>query len=263
MEKTVRKIIKIEEDLCNGCGDCVTSCAEGAIRIIDGKAKLVSETYCDGLGACIGDCPTGALTIVERTADEFDEEAVEQYLNKIQEKQKIEDIVSKAMGHGPSGGHEPSPGNGGGGCPGSMSRMLERPEPEQESVQAQAVPSQLGNWPLQLMLAPVNAPYFSAADILISADCAPFAYSNFHGDFVKGKVVMIGCPKLDDAGHYQDKLTQIFKLNNVNSVEVLFMEVPCCFGLASLVKNAIAASGNNVSYKYTKIGIRGNVIESD
>jgi NAD-dependent dihydropyrimidine dehydrogenase PreA subunit len=263
MEKIVRKIIKIDEELCNGCGDCVISCAEGAIQIIDGKARLVSETYCDGLGACIGECPTGALTIEERESDAFDELAVEQHLSKQQEKQSIEDIVSKVMGHRPSGAHAPAASHAGG-CPGSMSRMLER---ETEAVPGDGggpanVPSHLGNWPVQLMLAPVNAPYFSGADILISADCAPFSYGNFHQDFVKDKVVLIGCPKLDDAGHYQDKLTQIFKLNKVKSAEVLFMEVPCCFGLASLVRNAIEASGNDVAFKYTKIGIRGDVIES-
>ncbi len=264
MEKIVRKIIEIEDDLCNGCGDCVTSCAEGAIQIIDGKARLVSEIYCDGLGACIGECPTGALTIVERESEAFDEQAVEQHLDKLRDKQSVEDIVSKVMGHKPAGGHGPAPGHGGGGgCPGSMSRMLERaPEPEQAAGEQVSVQSQLGNWPLQLMLAPVNAPYFSGADIMISADCVPFAYANFHADFVRGKVVLIGCPKLDDAGHYQDKLTQVFKLNDINSVEVLIMEVPCCFGLASLVGSAVAASGSDVAVKNTKIGIRGDVIES-
>ncbi len=262
MEKLIRKIIKIDEDLCNGCGDCVTSCAEGAIQIIDGKAKLVRDSYCDGLGACIGECPTGALTIEERESEAFDEVAVEQHLGKQQEKQSVEDIVSKVMGHRPGGSHAPEPSHGGS-CPGSMSRMLERePEAAQEASRPSNVPSQLGNWPVQLMLAPVNAPYFNGADILLSADCAPFSYGNFHRDFVRDKVVLIGCPKLDDAGHYQDKLIQIFKLNDVKSVHVLFMEVPCCFSLASLVRNAIDASGNDVDFKYTKIGIRGDVIES-
>ncbi|MBW7996348.1 MAG: 4Fe-4S ferredoxin [Candidatus Glassbacteria bacterium] len=259
----VREIIKIDEELCNGCGDCVTSCAEGAIQIIDGKAKLVSETYCDGLGACIGDCPTGALTIEEREADEFDEEAVEQHLGGMKEKQKIEDIVSRAMGHKPAGGHGHAPAHGGGGCPGSMSRMFEQ-APDRDPAADELAPalSRLGNWPVQLMLAPINAPCFAGADLLISADCAPFAHANFHGEFIKGKTVLIGCPKLDDSGHYQDKLTRIFGTNSVKSVEVLFMEVPCCFGLASLVQSAIADSGRQIPLKHTKIGVRGDVVES-
>ena len=253
MGKAVRNIIKIDEGLCNGCGNCVTSCAEGAIRIVDGKAKLVSETYCDGLGACIGDCPTGALTIEQREAEQFDEKAVEEHLDK----QKVEDIVRKLMGPKPAASGKPS---GGGGCPGSMSQFIGR-QGETDEDQSGPVQSRLGNWPVQLMLAPVSAPYFEGADLLISADCVPFAYGNFHADYVKDKVVLIGCPKLDDAGHYQDKLTQIFQSNRISSVEVLYMEVPCCFGLAGLVLGALEASGADTEFIYTKIGIRGDVIE--
>jgi ferredoxin len=262
MGKIVRNIIKIDEDLCTGCGDCVTSCAEGAIQIVDGKARLISETYCDGLGACIGDCPTGALTIEQREADDFDEAAVEQHLSKIQESERIEEIVTRMMGPRPAG--KPTANPQGGGCPGSMSRMIERdPEETPSNDDPTPVPSQLGNWPVQLMLAPVSAPYFAEAELLIAADCVPFAHGNFHGEFLQGKTLLIGCPKLDDSGHYMDKLEQIFRNNRIRSVRVLFMEVPCCFGLASLVKQALEASGTEIPLTYTKIGVRGDVIENN
>ena len=232
-----RKIVKIDEKKCNGCGVCVPNCAEGAIKIIDGKARLVSEVYCDGLGACIGECPQGALTIEEREAAEFDEKAVERRL-----------AAEKAK--------EPMPC----GCPGTMSQAL-KPQARPASGEGLA-PSALGNWPVQLRLAPVFAPYFNGADLLISADCVAHAFADFHGRFLAGKTLVIGCPKLDDAPLYQGKLAQILQQNQIKSVEVLYMEVPCCFGLVRLVRDAIAEAKSRVPLTLTKISIHGEILES-
>ncbi|HLA39813.1 MAG TPA: 4Fe-4S binding protein [Candidatus Glassbacteria bacterium] len=246
-----RKIIRIDEEKCNGCGECVTSCAEGAIQVIDGKARLMSETYCDGLGACIGECPVEAITIEEREAEEFNEAAVAARLHSLEDEEKLAGIVSQAMlaADNLSGGH---------GCPGSMMRML---QPQEAEVAVQddpaPVPSQLRNWPVQLKLAPVAAPYFAGAQLLISADCVAFANGSFHADYLRGKTVLIGCPKLDDTDFYREKLTQILRHNSIRGIEVLFMEVPCCFGLANLVQQGVVASGKSLPVTYTRIGIGG------
>lgn len=219
-----RKIIVIDEEKCNGCGQCVTGCAEGAIALIDGKAKLVSEVYCDGLGACIGECPVGALTLVEKEAPEYDQAAVDKHLATI--------------GRAPHAAASA--------CPGAAPAMA----PTQ---------SQLGNWPLQLLLMPVNAPYLERASLLMAADCTAFAYPDFHRHFVKGKVAIIGCPKLDDAAAYREKLAKIIQANHIEFIHVVYMEVPCCGGLVRLVQQAVADSGCKVPVKLTKIGIGGEI----
>ena len=237
-----RNIIRIDEEKCDGCGLCVTSCAEGAIQIIDGKAKLVSETYCDGLGACLAECPQDALSIEEREANEFDEAAVEKHLENLK-KEKTPPCAAPAPHFG--------------GCPGSMARTL---KPEAPAVSGKETPSQLRNWPVQLGLAPINAPYFSGAKLLIAADCAPFAYANFHEKYLAGRILLIGCPKLDDTTAYLDKLTQIFQQNDLESIEILRMEVPCCGGLERVVSAALANSGRKIPAKTVIVSIGGAIL---
>jgi Pyruvate/2-oxoacid:ferredoxin oxidoreductase delta subunit len=239
-----RKIVKIDEEKCNGCGLCIPNCAEGAIQIVDGKAKLMSEKFCDGLGACLGHCPEDAITVIEREADDFDEKAVEVHLHKQKQAQPKP---------------EPQPAPVFGGCPSSRAMHFKAPEAEGVASSTTHSVSQLTQWPVQLKLVPINAPYFHDADLLIAADCVPFAYPNFHQDFLKGKAVVVGCPKLDDVQLYKEKLTEIFKTNSIKSIIVPYMEVPCCFGLVKATEDAIAASGKNIPLKKVKIGIRGDI----
>ncbi len=229
-----RNIIRIDEEKCDGCGICARACHEGAIRIIDGKAKLVKESYCDGLGDCIGECPQDAITIEQREAEEYDAEAVEQ----AQKKQNDS---------------EPAPACQ---CQGTMVKTLERGKTEKSS---ESQPSLLSNWPVQIKLLPVNAPYFDGASLLIAADCVPCAFGSFHSQFVDGRVVLLGCPKLDDAKYYEEKLTQIFAANDIKDISIVFMEVPCCTGLIWLVESAIEKSGKQIPVTKTKIGINGNI----
>lgn len=242
-----RKIVRIDEEKCNGCGLCIPNCAEGAIQIVDGKAKLVSDKFCDGLGACLGHCPEDAITISEREAEEFDEKAVEIHLHNQKEATHT---------HKPQPKPQPEPQFGG--CPSSRVLQFQIPKPIEK---ANATPSEsaLSQWPIQLKLAPVDAPYFQDADLLIAADCVPFAYANFHQDFLRGKALVVGCPKLDDIQLYKEKLTAIFKANSIKSVTVPFMEVPCCFGLVKATEDAIEASGKDIPFKKVKIGIRGDI----
>ncbi|HXX36488.1 MAG TPA: 4Fe-4S dicluster domain-containing protein [Thermodesulfobacteriota bacterium] len=239
-----RKIVKIAEEKCTGCGLCIPNCAEGALQIVDGKAKLMSEKFCDGLGACLGHCPEDAITVIEREAEDFDEKAVEAHLHKQKESQ-------------PQPKAQPVPVFGG--CPSSRAMHFKAPEPGAETVSTTRSVSQLTQWPVQLKLVPVNAPYFEDADLLVAADCVPFAYPDFHRDFMKGKIVVVGCPKLDDIEYYREKLTEIFKANSIKIVTVPYMEVPCCFGLVKAVEDAIAASGKKIPLKKVKIGIRGDI----
>jgi len=235
-----RKIVKIDEEKCNGCGLCIPNCAEGALQIIDGKAKLMSEKFCDGLGACLGHCPQDAITVIEREADDFDEKAVEIHLHKQKEAHpKLQPVFA--------------------GCPSSRSIQFKTPEPALESGPAPSQISALSHWPVQLKLVPVTAPYFRNADLLVVADCVPFAYPNFHQDFLQGKAVVVGCPKLDDIQYYCQKLTEILRANPIKSLTVLHMEVPCCFGLVKVTEEAIAASGKKIPFKTIKIGIRGEI----
>jgi Fe-S-cluster-containing hydrogenase component 2 len=237
-----RKIVRIDEERCNGCGLCIPNCAEGALQIVDGTAKLMSEKFCDGLGACLGHCPQDAITVIEREAEDFDEKAVEAHLHKKQEIQpqpKGQPVLT--------------------GCPSSRAMHFDVPEPQGERSSSTPSVSMLSQWPVQLKLLPINAPYYQDADFLIAADCVPFAYANFHQDFLKGKVVVVGCPKLDDIQYYKEKLTEIFKTNSIKSITVPFMEVPCCFGLVKATEDALAASGKKIPLKKIKIGIRGEI----
>ena len=243
---TTRRIIRIDEEKCNGCGLCVPNCAEGALQVIDGKAKLVSDVYCDGLGACLGHCPQDALTVEEREAPEFDVEAVEQYL----EKKKKTEVKPKA---------EPVPM----GCPSSRMMHFKPAEPAVETKANSRSRSMLSQWPVQLKLVPVNAPYFQNADLAVVADCVPFAYPDLHQDVLKGRAVVVGCPKLDDIEYYREKLTEIIRTNSIKTVTVPFMEVPCCFGLVKATEDAVKASGKEIPLRKVKIGIREQVISEE
>jgi NAD-dependent dihydropyrimidine dehydrogenase PreA subunit len=244
----VRKIVQIDEEKCDGCGVCVPSCAEGAIQIINGKAKVVDLSFCDGLGACLGECPQGAITIIETEAPEFDEEKVAKHLT-----------ARKIAVESPAPVPEPLAC----GCPGSAMRTIERKAPVSKPVSSAIseveMESALASWPVQLMLVPPIAPFLKNADLLISADCVPFAFPNFHSKFLDGRVVLVGCPKLDDIQHYRKKLEDIFKTAQPKSVTVLRMEVPCCTGIAMAAHEALTASGLDIPFDSKIITIRGNV----
>ena len=243
-----RKIVSIDEEKCNGCGECIPNCAEGAIKIIDGKAKLLDDKFCDGLGACLGHCPQDAIRVIERDAPEFDEEAVKMHLNVTEEKRnKIHKGVPRGTLHGAMESR---------GCPGSMA-MDFRSERSSNTTASQRHEPQLRQWPVQLALVSPQASYFKDADLLVAADCVPFAYPNFHSDFLKGKSVIIGCPKLDDADYYVEKLTDLLKKNKIKSITLVNMEVPCCFGLQRIVEEAVQRSGKVLSIRQTVITIRG------
>lgn len=260
MTKVIRKIITIDEELCDGCGLCVPACAEGALQIIDGKARLVSDVYCDGLGACLGECPQGAITFTERPAEEYDPRAVEEHLKEIGRDAKAH---REHLTHAPT--PKPTPQAHApyipGGCPGARTLDLRADDngDEDGTPAYAAARSELRQWPVKLYLVSPNAPYFQGAELLIAADCAPVAYAAFHRDFLKGKAVVIGCPKFDDVDLYRDKLTALLRANNVKKVTVLHMEVPCCFGLVQVAREAVAASGKNIPVEDATAGIRGDV----
>lgn len=238
-----RSIIHIDEDKCNGCGLCVPNCAEGAIRIVDGKARLIADHLCDGLGACLGHCPQGALIVEEREAAEFDEAAVEQHL------------TGRGNGHA-----APQPPAAHAGCPGSRMLDFRRSATNEAPAQPVAQRSELRQWPVQLQLVPTNAPYFQDADLLIAADCVPFAYPDFHRKLLRNRSVVMACPKLDQVGPYVEKLATIFRENDINSITVAHMEVPCCFGLMQLVRVALEMSGRSDIPVYDiNIGIQGEI----
>jgi len=232
----LRNIVKIDEDKCNGCGLCVNACAEGAIEIIDGKAKLVSEIYCDGLGACLGHCPEDAITVEQREADEFDEKATEAHLAR-QQKPKAQVNFQ---------------------CPGMAAQQL-RPAAAAAGSAATEVPSQLGQWPVQLKLVSPHAPYFSDADLMLVADCVPFAMGDFHDRLLKGHSIAVGCPKLDNVEFYVEKLAAILHANKLKSLTVVHMEVPCCSGLTYIARQAIAKNGVEMSFEDVTIDLQGNV----
>ena len=235
----VRRVIQIDEEKCNGCGICAEACHEGAIGIVDGKAKLLRDDYCDGLGDCLPNCPVGAISFIEREAAAYDEAAVQE--NK---KKKMQ-----AMGQAPVGG-----------WPGSRMRQLERKPAEENQNAGSPVSSQLRQWPVQIKLAPVNAPYFDGAKLLIAADCTAYAYGSFHQDFIRGKVTLIGCPKLDDVD-YSEKLTEIIRNNDIKSVTVVRMEVPCCGGLEHAAVTALKNSGKFIPWNVVTISIDGKILD--
>src|SRR3972149_2450139 len=242
-----RKIVSIDEEKCNGCGECIPNCAEGAIKIIDGKAKLLDDKFCDGLGACLGHCPQDAIRVIERDALEFDEEAVKMHLNVSEEKPKLHIGVPRGTMHGAAVPR---------GCPGSMA-MDFRSEQSSNATTSQRQEPQLRQWPVQLTLVSPQASYFKDADLLVAADCVPFAYPNFHHDFLAGKSLVIGCPKLDDVDFYTEKMTEMIKTSNVKSITLVNMEVPCCFGLQSIVEEAVKKSGKVLPIRQTVITIKG------
>ncbi len=231
----IRKIIKINEEKCNGCGACAAACHEGAIEMIDGKAKLTREDYCDGLGDCLPACPTNAITFEEREAPAYDEAAV------LAAKEK------KSAAPLPCG------------CPGTQSKAIRRENIEQSAPSA-AINNQLRQWPVQIKLVPVNAPYFDGANLLVAADCTAYAYGNFHNEFIRNRITLIGCPKLDE-GDYTDKLTAIIKNNDIRSVTVVRMEVPCCGGIENAVKRALMASGKFIPWRVVTVTTDGRLVE--
>lgn len=245
--KVNRKIIEIDEALCNGCGNCIVSCAEGALAMVDGKPRLVSESYCDGLGACLGECPTGALRIVERTAEDFDESAVEAYLTSHGHAQyQSEEVLSC-------------------GCPSTRlqtfnSKTCERADEPKTYTSAKSC---LSHWPVQIRLVPASAPFLKNADLLVAADCTAFAHPAFHQEFLKGKVALVGCPKFDDAQSYVEKFTEIFTRANIKTVTVVVMEVPCCHGLPNIVREAMRAAGKTIPLELVVLSVRGDILHRE
>jgi NAD-dependent dihydropyrimidine dehydrogenase PreA subunit len=249
MAKLTREIVKIDEALCDGCGDCVPSCAEGAIQIIDGKARLVAENLCDGFGNCLGVCPKGAITIEKREADDYDEAAVEHHLEKpVVMKQAM---PVPAMPAPPIAHHA--------GCPGSAMRSFAASVPAGVKTGGEAV-SALTQWPVQLMLVPPTAPFLKGRELLLAADCCAFASAEFHSRFLAGKALLVGCPKLDDLNHYREKLEQVVRQSGCTGITVMIMEVPCCGGLQWAITEAVKAAGSQVPLKEVVIGVRGDVL---
>ncbi|MBM4286066.1 MAG: 4Fe-4S ferredoxin [Deltaproteobacteria bacterium] len=232
-----RQIIRIDEKLCDGCGLCVPSCAEGAIEIVEGKARLVADKYCDGLGACLGECPTGALIIEEREADEFVGPA------------------PGAPGHHPAPEPQAAPETLACGCPGTMARQF------QPGAAPEAAASALSHWPVKLRLVNPKAPFLQGAELLVAADCAPFAAGDFHARLLQGKVVLCGCPKFDDMEEYVAKLTDILKENDIRGITIANIEVPCCFGLVQMVRAAMQAAGQSLPVTICTLGTQGNVVQ--
>ena len=245
--KVKRKIIEIDEDLCDGCGNCVTACEEGAIRIIDGVAKVVNDVFCDGLGACISDCPLDALKIVEREVEPFDEAAVQKHLRHLEEKETPEKESTAC------------------GCPSaSIQNFVPTGSCEQAnkptSLESRA--TALTHWPIQINLVPPTAAFLNGSDLLVAADCVPASYPDFHQDFLTGKTIMMGCPKLDDAQAYVEKFAAVFKTANIKSITVVVMEVPCCSGLPMIVKKSLEISGMKIPLEEVVISIReGKVLD--
>jgi Pyruvate/2-oxoacid:ferredoxin oxidoreductase delta subunit len=240
-----RNIIEIDEEKCNGCGLCIKACHEGAMELVDGKAKLISDEYCDGLGHCLPECPTDAIKIVERDAVDYDEAAVEA---KKEQNTKKTDLPC--------------------GCPGTMEKSIKRSKnlgvskvpTKISSEKAIPVASELNQWPVQLKLINTKSGFLNGADLLIAADCTAYAYGDFHKEFIKDKITLIGCPKLDDNNYYKEKIAEILKDNDIKSITVVRMEVPCCSGIVSSVKEAMLQSGIIVPYKEVTIGINGVII---
>ncbi len=251
--KVMRKIIEIDDELCDGCGQCIPSCAEGALQMVDGKARVVADNLCDGIGACMGECPTGALRIVEREADEFDEAAVEKHL----------EVTATSAAPVPKSG--PGAPVMACGCPSQQIRNLEpRPDPDGHVAAGQSasgsVPSRLGHWPVQIRLVPANAPFLKNADLLVLADCVAVTCPDLHERLIAGRTVMMGCPKFDDVDGYVQKFKEVFEKADIRSVTVAEMEVPCCAGLPWIVKKALETSGKKIPAREIVVDPRGRII---
>ena len=267
----IRKIIHIDTEKCNGCGLCASACQEGAIGIVDGKATLLREDYCDGLGNCLPVCPTDAISFVEREAAAFDEEAVKKAMEQKQQAETTSGRTSagrEVAQHGCPGsmakrllqkaGLEKRPAHGG--CPGSMARTLSHETHTETSLHREEAASLLQQWPVQIKLVPVHAPYFDGARLLIAADCTAYAYASFHEDFIKGRITLIGCPKLDDTD-YSEKLTEIIRDNDIKNVTIVRMEVPCCGGIERATVEALKASGKMIPWQVVTISTDGRILE--
>lgn len=241
--KVMRKIIEIDNELCNGCGECVPSCAEGALEIVNGKAQMIAEKYCDGLGACLGDCPQGALQVVEREADDFDEEAVEELLKK---QSQIPRPVT------------------GGGCPSAKLQVFGGQAAGQVASQpsgsGEVSPSALSHWPVQIRLVPPTATFLKNADLLVAADCTAIAYPDFHRDFLQGKAVMMGCPKFDDQAGYVQKFKEVFENADLKSITMVIMEVPCCGTMRGIIAEALKQAGKDIEVKESVISVNGALL---
>ena len=246
--KVKRKIVEIDNELCDGCGQCVPACAEGAIEIVDGKARIVAEKYCDGLGACLSECPNDALTIIEREVEDFDEEAVSAHLKDMGERTKPAETTLPC------------------GCPSTQLQSFIAPvskgEAQEEGQEARPV-SRLSHWPVQISLVPPTAPFLKGADLLVVADCVPVAYANLHADFLAGKVILMGCPKFDDTEAYIQKFSEIFKTAGIRTITTLVMEVPCCSGLPMIVKRALETTRKSIPIEEVVISTRGEVLKRE
>ncbi|AEB09172.1 4Fe-4S binding protein [Desulfobacca acetoxidans] len=243
--KIMRKIIEIDPEKCDGCGQCVPSCAEGAIQIVEGKAQLVAEKYCDGLGACLGECPRGALRIIEREADDFDEHAVEEYLKN---REQTEPPVSSLAC----------------GCPSIQVQSFAPLRPSSpQGVEPMDRVSALSNWPVKIKLVPPDAPFLKHADLLVLADCSALAYPGVHQELLPGKVVLIGCPKFDDIQEYIEKFAAIFQKAEIRHVTTVIMEVPCCAGLGHIVEKGMAAAGKRIPHEQVVIGAQGQIVSRE
>ncbi|MFQ6083561.1 MAG: ATP-binding protein [Candidatus Aminicenantia bacterium] len=261
--KVLRKIIIIDEDKCDGCGLCIPSCPEGALQIVDTpkgpKARLVKENFCDGLGACLGECPQDALTIEEREVERYDEEGVIAHI-----KEKSPELLEKHLAHLKEHAQELPQYHSHQGIPSCPSAQMHHWEKEGEEVEEIArISSELRQWPIQLHLVPPFAPYFNNADLILVADCVPFAYANFHTEFLRGNAIAIACPKLDNIEPYVDNILQIINKSNIKSLKVIHMEVPCCYGLVHIVKEALDQSGKNIPFEAVMIGIKGEILSRE
>ena len=246
--KVMRKIIKIDEELCDGCGLCVPSCAEGALQVIDGKARIIADIFCDGLGACLGECPQGALEVIEREAEDFDEAAVEEHLATVEKQEQKERAATPC------------------GCPSAqIQTFIQSGHGKAGQAAGESAPqaSALAHWPVQIRLVPPTAPFLKGADLLVVADCAPIALASLHRDFLEGKAVMMGCPKFDENQIYIDKFAEIFKSAGIKSITTLVMEVPCCAGLPVIVKKGLEKSGMKIPLEEVVVSTRGQIIKGE
>jgi len=247
--KVLRKIIEIDQELCDGCGQCVPDCAEGALEVVDGKARMIAEKYCDGLGACLGACPVEALQIIEREVDDFDEAAVEELLQQKKQPQMKAGTAVRA-----------------GGCPSAQLFSFQAASPCQAAnkpvsgLQDFSAASGLSHWPVQIRLVPPTAPFLKNSDLLVAADCTPIAYPGFHSDFLSGRTVMTGCPKFDDAQGYVNKFVEVFKTAELKSVTILIMEVPCCSAMNTIIREALKQSNRQIPVEQVTISVPGKVI---